>query len=235
LKQVVAHTYEVGLKSPAAARGLAWSLSLFRTDSDNDIIALASVIQGRGYYTNVPLTRRQGLEADVSYKSEKWSAYAAYSYIDATYRFAGDLSSPDNPSSDDNGNVHVTPGDRIGGIPPQRLKLGLDYTPVKTLTVGATVVAVSSQYYVGDEANQNPKLPGYAVLNLDGTYRFTKGIELFVQIDNVLDQKYATSGTYFETDALSDVGGSPLPANADPRTIVPAAPRAVMAGVRLSW
>jgi iron complex outermembrane receptor protein len=69
LKQVVSHNYELGLRGQhrASEGRLAWKISLFRTDSDDDIISLASVIPGRGYFTNVPSTRRQGLEASTRY------------------------------------------------------------------------------------------------------------------------------------------------------------------------
>ena len=46
---------------------LDWSVSLFRTDSDNDIVALASTIAGRGYFTNVPSTQRQGVDLSAHY------------------------------------------------------------------------------------------------------------------------------------------------------------------------
>ena len=56
---------EAGLRgnvNTAGGRG-DWKLGLFRTDSESDIIQVASVLQGRGVFQNVPATRRQGLEA----------------------------------------------------------------------------------------------------------------------------------------------------------------------------
>jgi iron complex outermembrane receptor protein len=61
------------------------------------------------------------------------------------------------------------------------------------------------------------------------------GIELFGRIDNLLDRKYATFGTYFETDALANVHPSPLPDDADPHTDTPAPPRSFQVGVRARW
>ena len=48
LAQVVSHTYQAGLRGDAGLGDgkLDWSASLFRTDSDNDIVALASTIAG---------------------------------------------------------------------------------------------------------------------------------------------------------------------------------------------
>ena len=66
-----------------------WKAGLFRADSENDIISVASTIQGRGVFQNVEATRRQGLEAAAQYRSREWLVYASYSYIDATYQFTG--------------------------------------------------------------------------------------------------------------------------------------------------
>src|SRR5207302_1868370 len=101
LKQVVAQTFEAGLRG--TVKSLIWSASLFRTDSSNDIVALASVIQGRGYFTNVPGTRRQGADLSAEYYGDGWSTHIAYSYLDANYRFSGVLASANNPSADANG------------------------------------------------------------------------------------------------------------------------------------
>ena len=115
LAQVVAHTYQAGLRGDLGRSGgkLSWSASLFRTDSDNDIVALASTIQGRGYFANVPSTRRQGVDLSANIPRRGWSTYVSYSYLDATYQFTGTLASPNNPAADADGNVTVTPGRHI--------------------------------------------------------------------------------------------------------------------------
>ena len=59
--------------------------------------------------------------------------------------------------------------------------------------------------------------------------------ESFRVIDNIFDRKYASFGTYFETDALEDVDPSPLPDDADPRTNSPSPPRAFSVGMRARW
>ena len=87
LQQVVAKTVEAGFRgniNTGGARG-DWKLGLFHTDSQNDIIQVASVLQGRGVFQNVPLTRRQGLEAGAQYQTGQYLVYANYAFIDATY------------------------------------------------------------------------------------------------------------------------------------------------------
>src|SRR4051812_36033591 len=187
LKQVVGHTYEAGLRGDMAAGtgSIEWKLGLFRTDSTDDIIGLSSSIQGRGYFTNVDGTRRQGVEAGAEYRSKYWLVYANYSFIDATYRFTGDIASPNNPSADTNGNVHVMPGDRIPGIPQHQFKAGADYLMTTQWKMGADIAVVGSQFFVGDEANQNVKLPAYWVANLHTSYQIRKDLQIFGVVNNL--------------------------------------------------
>lgn len=233
LKQVVGHTYEAGFRGKSALLdgNIEWKAGLFRTDSDNDIITLASFIQGRGYYQNVPQTRRQGVELSAEYKSSRWMIYAGYSYIDATYRFNGTLSSPNNPMADDDGNIFVTSGNHIPGIPQHQFKAGAEYRVTPEWKVGADLIAVGSQYYVGDDANQNQKLPGYAIVNLHTSYDVTKNVTLFAVVNNLFNNKYALYGTYFEPEGTEKAG---LPITlTDTRTQVPGMPFAIYGGVKV--
>lgn len=232
LNQVVAHTYEAGLRGtlPVLDGSFGWKAGLFRTDSDDDIITLASNIQGRGYYQNVPKTRRQGVELSAEYKSGRWLAYAGYSYIDATYQFSGTIASPNNPLSDADGNVFVTPGNRIPGIPQHQFKAGADYFVTPEWKIGGDIVAVGERFYVGDDSNLNPKLPAYFVANLRTSYQVTKNITLFANINNLFNNKYPLFGTFFEPQGTAKAG---LPiALTDQRTLVPGAPFAIYGGLR---
>lgn len=237
LKQVVSRTWQAGLRGgfAAGAGQVEWRLGLYRSDNSDDILALASAIQGRGAFANVPRTRRQGAEVEASWRGADWLAYVAASETEATYRFAGDLPSPNNPFADDEGDVHVAPGDRIGGVPPGRLKLGADYALTSRLTLGGDVLAVSAQRRVGDEAGQDEKLSGYAVASLHGSYALGRGLELYGRIDNLFDRRYATFGTYFGPDGIANVHPNPLPPEADPRTNTLAPPRSFQIGLRARW
>ena len=237
LKQVVSRSWEAGLRgAPSVGDGrLTWRLGMFQTDNDDDIVAVASAIQGRGSYANVPSTRRRGVEASATFSARGWMAYASYSHLAATYRFAGLLPSPGSPFADADGGVQVVPGDHIGGVPADRFKAGVEITPTATLTLGADILAVGSQYLVGDEANQDAPLPAYWAANLRASYRILPHLELYGRIDNLFDRRYATYGTYFETDALANLAASPLPGDPDPRTLTPAAPRSFLIGLRARW
>ncbi|MBV8778315.1 MAG: TonB-dependent receptor [Alphaproteobacteria bacterium] len=235
LQQVVANTYETGLREtlPLANGRLAWKAALYRTDSFDDIVNVASVVQGRGFFQNVPATRRQGVEGSIEYRAGQWLAYAGYSLVDASYRFAGALPSPNNPMAGADGNVPVIPGRRIPGIPLNQGKLGFDFLPNPELTLGGDVQIVGSSYFVGDDANQNPRLPGYWIANLHGSYRLSPHAELYVRLNNLFDKRYALYGTYFNLGSVANVA---LPAAlSDSRTEVPGAPFSIFGGVRLTF
>ena len=72
LKQVIAHTYEAGLRGRVVSQGasagaLSWNVGGFRTDLDNDIYAISNSLSS-GFFQNVGSTRRQGGQFDVTYR-----------------------------------------------------------------------------------------------------------------------------------------------------------------------
>jgi len=233
LAQVVAHTYEAGLRGELGAVGgkLTWSASLFRTDSDNDIVSLASVIQGRGFFANVPSTQRQGIDLAAQFAADGWSTHVSYSYLDATYQFTGTLASPNNPFADEDGNVTVTPGRHIPINPANQFRAGGDGEILAGLTVGGDVIFTGSQYYDGDNANQNPKLPSYWVVNIRAAYDFDNQWQLFGLVNNLFNQHAASYGTFFEPD---DAQGLFTPDVTDPRTVTLIQPISFEVGLRLS-
>src|SRR5215813_5237696 len=232
LQQVVAKTVEAGFRgniSTGSGRG-DWKLGLFHTDSQNDIIQVASVIQGRGVFQNVPLTRRQGLEAGANYQTGQYLVYANYAFIDATYQFSGKLASPNNPFADANGDIFVTPGKQIPGIPRHQVKGGVDYWITPELKLGTDVIWVSRQWFIGDDANQNPKLADYWVANLHGSYQLTKEWQIYGVINNLFNRKFATFGTFFDTQSAVAIA-IPGVLN-DHRMVTPAQPLSVYVGMR---
>ena len=236
LQQVVSHTIEAGLRGffgvPTGGR-LDWKAGYFRTENTNDIIQLSSLILGSGFYTNVPETLRQGVEASLTYTQGPLQAYANYSYVDATYQFSGMLSSPFNPFADANGNIFVHPGDHIPGIPRQQAKFGFDYLLTPKLKFGGDVLIVGSQYYIGDDSNQNPQLPAYWVANLHASYQATDHIQIFGIVNNVFNNHYATYGTFFDLGTSAQFAIS-TPLN-DARMITPAQPLSVYGGVKVTF
>ena len=106
---------------------LQWSAGLFRTTLNNDILPVTSAFNGFGYYTNVGTTLRQGAELGVQWNGDRWTAYANYTYIDAVYLTTFLEPSANNPLADENGNIPITNGTQIAGIPKNTVKVGVDY------------------------------------------------------------------------------------------------------------
>ena len=236
LKQVVARTEEAGLRGSKdlGIGTLGWKAGVFRTINTDDILAIPSpVLQGFGYFQNVGSTRRQGVEAEVNLKSSAYQLYASYALIDARFLDALQVGS-NSPFADANGNVQILPGNRIPAIPRNRVKAGFDYSITDAFKVGGDALYVSSQYFVGDESNQAPRLPGYAVFNLHASYQIDKTFQIYGRVDNVLDNRYATYGTFFDTGAVPNFanGGAPF---TDPRSLSPARPRAFYAGLKATF
>ncbi len=227
LKQVVSTTYEAGLRGNIDIGGnLQWNAGVYRTTNRDDIINVASDISGFGYFQNAAKTRRQGVEAGVKFTKGSLKLYANYTYVDATFQTPLALSSPDNPAADENGLIYVVPGDRIPAIPDQRFKAGFDYNITEPWLVGADLNVVGRQYLIGDQSNQNPQVPAYWVVNLHTSYKVNKHVELFGLVQNLFNQHYYASGTFFDTQGISFLTFS------DPRTFVPGMPLAAYAGVR---
>jgi iron complex outermembrane receptor protein len=233
LKQVVARTWEAGLRG--SFRGLEesgrfqWNLGFFRTDNQDDIFNVPSPITGFGFFQNVGRTRRQGIEAGVTYRSARWFAYADYALVDATFRSTFALNSPGNPFADASGQITVRPGDHLPSIPQHRLKFGAEYAVTDAFKVGAGVVVASDQYLRGDEANQNPKVPGYVVVNLNASYALNDRFELFGRINNLLDARYETFGILFDPTTVPSLGLT------NPRSLSPAPPLGAFVGVRATF
>ena len=176
---------------------------------------------------------RQGVEAEVSLKAPGWQASASYAFVDARFLDALQVGS-NSPFADANGNVQIVPGNQIPAIPRHRIKASVDYSITEAFKVGGDALYVSSQYFVGDESNQAAKLPGYAVFNLRASYQIDKTFQVYARVNNVLDNHYATYGTFFETSAIPNFanGGAPF---SDPRSLSPALPRAFYAGLKATF
>ncbi len=231
LKQVVSHTFEAGLRGRFDVAGglLNWTVGAYHTLNTDDIIAVASPIPGHEFFQNAGNTLRQGIEAQASYKWDRWNVYANLTTVDATFQNALALSSPFNPFADANGNIFVVPGDHLTGIPNFRIKAGAEYRISASWKFGADLYVIGSQYLVGDEFNQNPRMPAYWTVNLHSSYQVTKNVELFALVKNLFNQHYDVYGTFF------DVTSFPYLNLTDPRTFVPGMPFAFYAGARATF
>jgi outer membrane receptor protein involved in Fe transport len=250
LKQVVARTVEIGLRSNPPDQRLAWSADVFHTVNHDDIQFVATS-SSQGYFDNVGSTRRQGLDLSVGGKDGGFNWHVAYSFVDATFQSSFEVNAASNSTADANGNILVRPGDRIPLIPRHTGRLVLDYELNRQWDLGANLVVVSGSYLHGNENNANHAgdtngagafvsgsgwIPGYAVINLQGTYHITKNADLFARVVNLANKEYVTAG--FLTSNAFNPNGSFRPDPADwtnENAVSPGQPRAIWAGVRIRW
>ena len=239
LKQVVSHTYEAGFRGTHdfSFGTLDWKLGGFRTTNTDDILNIAdpnTSLQGFGYFQNVGDTRRQGIEAQANLKSSRWQFHASYAFIDARFLDSLVLGSNSPAADPTTGNIQVSPGNIIPAIPRQRIKASFDYSVTDAFKIGGDALWVSSQYFVGDESNQEPQLPSYAVFGVHASYQIDKTYQVYGRIDNVLDNRYASYGGFFDTGALPNFanGGNQF---TNPQSLSPARPRAFYAGLKATF
>lgn len=197
LKPVVSRTYELGARGTSGP-GLQWTAALFRTSLRDDIqfISTSGGLLNAGYFSNVGATRRQGLEMGLGGKFGSFSISSHYTWLRATYESDFTISSPNNSLADGNGDIQVVRGNRIPGIPTHNLKLRADYALSDAVSFGGNLIVAGSQFARGDEnnADSSGKVPGYAVVNLDGRYQITKQLQVFARAVNIFDRQYETFG-----------------------------------------
>jgi outer membrane receptor protein involved in Fe transport len=236
LKMVIARTLELGARGQQGAT--RWSAALFRTGLSDDIQFVSSGgATNAGYFRNVGRTRRQGVELTLSTQWGALAFSARYAFIDASYRSGFVEHSPANSSADANGDIVVGPGRRMPSIPRQTLRLRLDWDANDALSLGANLVASSASRLRGDENNADVHgaVPGYALLNLDGRWRFAKRWEVFARVDNVFDRRYANFGLLGE-NVFANAARSFDPAHAVAEPFLGlGAPRGAWVGVRVEW
>lgn len=237
LNQVVAKNWEGGVRGTVsvpwgAQDSLRWRLSLFRTTNVDDILfqSTGGATSNQGFFANVGKTRRQGMEVGLAGTNlderVRWSLN--YTLLDATFRTPFVESSPNHPAADANGDIRISRGDRIPGLPEHSLKLGIDWSPTPALRVGGDLIYSSSQYLRGDEANLLAPTSGYATINLRSRYRFSKHVAAFASIDNLLDTSYETFGVLGDPTEV-------FPSFTDPRFLGAGPPRAGWLGLQISF
>ncbi len=236
LNQVVAYSEEIGIRGKVLdfqGANLTWNMDLFRTDSMGDILFEYSPNTSSVYFQNGGLTRRQGFEANIAMRRGPLRAMIGYSFIDATFESGLTFSSPFNPAADANGLIYIKPGDKLPGVPANRLKALVAYDVTDRWTVGAQASLISGQYAFGDESNQNAQLGGYVVLSANTSYRIADNIQLLAYAENLLNNKYSTYG------AFAQVAGVPFPevpgGVTNTRVESPAAPLRAYLGVKVTF
>jgi iron complex outermembrane receptor protein len=229
LEQVVAKTFEGGLRGALGDAG-RWHAGVFSTTNEDDILFIsAGALTNQGYFANVGETQRDGLELNLAGTAgERVSWSLDYTYLDATFSETFTVASVNHPKAVD-GEIDVESGDRLPLIPEQLLKAGLRIAFTDRFTLGADLLSSSGAYFRGDEGNLSEELDSYTVVNLRAEIRLGDRTRLFANLDNLLDEEYETFGLFGEAD---EVLGDDFD---DPSFVGPGAPRAAWIGVRVDF
>ena len=235
LAQVVARTLEAGVRGSLRRAGLrlAYDLTAFQTVNTDDILFISSgMVANQGYFANVGETRRQGIEADLTGSQKigkgsriEWGLH--YTLTDAQFESPFTALSATHPDAV-NGLINIAAGAHIPSIPMHVGKVAVTYVSAFGLSAGVNVIADSSQYYRGDEANLLPQIPGYVIVNARAEYHVWAPLSLFALVDNIFNAQYATFGVLGDA---TDV----FPSYADRRFLGPGAPRAAWGGIDLRY
>ncbi|HET9961559.1 MAG TPA: TonB-dependent receptor [Nitrospiraceae bacterium] len=190
LRPVKTNNYEVGVRQSLGS----WAegaVSLFQIDTRDEILFTCNLCDfsfGDGQNRNVDKTRRRGIEGTLKARFNQYlDGILNYTYTEAQYRTAFNLAATRT----------VEVGDSLPQVPKHRLSLTANAHPIEGLTISLIGLYVSSQFYLNDENNVQPRVPGYFQLNSRIAYeRAVPGGRLtgFLMVNNMLDQKYNTSG-----------------------------------------
>lgn len=234
LDEVTARTFEFGVRGqPFAALG--YRLALHRTELDDDLLFIAAPGR-RGFFANVGRTRRQGLELELFGESGRFSWWASYATVDATFESSESLFNPVADPADfgQPETVEVRAGDALPGIPRHLAKLRLEYRFGERLRLGASLHHAGRQYIRGDEDNDGPEIDDYTIVSLRAEHRLTARLSLFARLDNVFDEDFETLGAFNRNAFGPD--GRPLAGELGPveRFVSPGRPRTLYVGLRIA-
>ena len=224
LRPVVAWSFESGGEW-SSGTGATFALSLFDTEVHDEIV-FASASQTAGYFTNVPRTRRRGIETRFSVLLPATSRLScSWTMVDATYRSAVTLASALDVND-------VSPGDHFALSPRHRATLGLSTTQMiggAALEATLSAQGASSAWLRGDEANTQPSLPGYVVADLSAALQLGR-FTLTGSVMNLFDRRYEIYGVYAENPKGAYGGAAPAMPTVE-RFLTPAYPRTVRFGL----
>jgi outer membrane receptor protein involved in Fe transport len=211
LKKVVTRTFEAGVRNGQGEGRLNWSAGWFRAINYNDLLFVTSDVTGNGYFKNFGRTLRQGAEVHLSGRISRVTLGGNYTFLKATYESPESVDGSSNSTNDSalggspgmDGVIQIQPGDRIPLIPQHIFKVFADAQITRKISADLDFVAVSSSYARGNENNQSrpdgiyylgPGIsPGYGVVNLGARYQVHKRVQIFAQINNLLDHHCYTA------------------------------------------
>ena len=168
LKSETFKTYEIGMKD--LIYGQYVSATLFWTDTKNEIVneLLGSGFNSGWHFINIDETRRKGVElyAEQSLLSNL-KLSETFSYVDAKIQSGANK------------------GKRVPLVERSKFVLGVDYEPIRNLTLMSDFKYFSSSH----DANHD-RIDSRTIVDLGAAYRFTSGFLISAGVKNVFDEEY---------------------------------------------
>jgi outer membrane receptor protein involved in Fe transport len=166
-------------------RNLTWRGTWFDNHVEDPVSNVTQTVVGPNVVQqrqNLGRTRIWGIQTDVEYRiSAMWRVTGAYLYDQAKVK-----ENPANPSLE---------GKFLAQVPEHRGTIQLRYLNPRIATIGLEVQAVGSQF--DDDQNvrtvpglDDPGLPGYALVSLSVSRAISRGVDVFVGAQNLLNQEH---------------------------------------------
>ena len=224
-------SFELGVRGALAARpssqgafgrSLEYTVSVFLSRLTNEIVFdPGSSLGPYGANVNAGRSERRGLEIIGTARIFRWLSWSlAGAWTQATFTNGQDK------------------GHDIPLVPRYRVSQRLDASLPGGLRAGLGLTQVGSQTLSNDDANAQPHLAGYQVLDLRLAWGAPRGgpgaipgfsgrLEVFVEANNILDESYATRGIYAWNFSPSNPASEVF--------VTPAPPRSFSGGLTLSF
>jgi outer membrane receptor protein involved in Fe transport len=199
---------ELGWRS-LFANGIRLDSALYQLNGENTIVSY-TISPGNSENRNAGKTRSQGLELALSQQLADWDWFISSSFAKHTY-VSYILSSTENYSGK---TMPQAPNHTVNA------QVGWKVTPVSRLSLGM----VHQSHYWMNNLN-TVRYDGHTLWNLAATHQLNEGLELWGQVRNLTDERYADSAS------SSFKSGTYTPNTQN--SYSPGAPRSVMVG--LTW
>ena len=202
LRPVKARNYELGFRARPAS-WLEGSLAIYRTDVQDDIFSVSPAETIKLFFQNVGDTGREGIEFGLrGIYQDLLEGYLNYAYTRSTFESNIELASPRTPGKVE----QVRAGNQIPLTPNHRVNTGIRYHLHKWVTLSLNLTYVGDQFFRGDEANTQPKLGHYVVVNAGIDFHRDR-FSGFLKINNLFNTEYETFGTFAPN---AKVPGTPI-------------------------
>ena len=176
LNPTLADDWEVGLRG-GLRESLAFQLSYYRIEVRDEIVYVFDFFR-EGRNENLGRSRREGIELSLEGRfTSHWKGFLHYTLTHATLRSG----------------AHK--GRLIPMVPRNRLHAGMSADLRGKWWLSLNAILVGEQFLIGDEANAQPPLDRYLIVN--GRVSYLSGPwEAFLVVRNLLDREFNVRGIF---------------------------------------